>query len=83
MHFSYNKLWKVLIDQIWKNEKLGDNYVIGSVSVANLEKYVNLTTEVLPKTFKPLPFDIVTFWKLCEINTLQNKRIEVTFTQNE
>lgn len=83
MHFNCNKPWKTLIDRFWKNKKMENNYGISSSSVVRLEKDVNLTTEMLPEIYKSLPCDIVTFWDLCEINTFENKRIEVTFTQNE
>ena len=38
MHFSYNKLWKLLIDRGWKKKDLRDKSGISSASIAKLGK---------------------------------------------
>lgn len=44
MHFSYNKLWKLLIDRGWKKKDLRDKSGISSASIAKLSKDGNVTT---------------------------------------
>lgn len=46
MYFSYNKLWKLLIDRGWKKKDLRDRSGISSASIAKLGKSGNVTTEV-------------------------------------
>ena len=47
MHFSYNKLWKLLIDRGMNKRQLRELSGISSASVAKLGKNKNVTTEVL------------------------------------
>ena len=47
MRFSYNKLWKMLIDKNMKKSDLKAIAGISSTSVAKLGKGENITTEVL------------------------------------
>lgn len=54
MYFSYNKLWKMLIDRGWKKKDLRDKSGISSSSIAKLGKGGNVTTEVLLKICKAL-----------------------------
>ena len=56
--FSYNKLWKLLIDRGWKKKDLREKSGISSASIANLGKDGNVTTEVLLKICKALNCDI-------------------------
>lgn len=58
MHFSYNKLWKLLIDRGWKKKDLRDRSGIRSASIANLGNNGKVTTEVLLKVCKALDCDI-------------------------
>lgn len=49
MKFSYNKLWKLLIDKGWTKTKLRQEAGISSSSLAKLGKGENITTDVLIK----------------------------------
>ena len=58
MAISYNKLWKLLIDQKMKKSDLRKKAGISSSSLAKLTKDENVTTEVLAKICKELKCDI-------------------------
>ena len=58
MHFSDNKLWKLLIDRGWKKKDFWEKSGISSASSAKLDKNKNGTTEVLLKMCKALNCDI-------------------------
>lgn len=58
MHFSYNKLWKLLIDRGMNKRQLRELSGISLASVAKLGKNKNVTTEVLLKICKALNCDI-------------------------
>ena len=47
MRFSYNRLWKLLIDKNINKQKLKELSGISSASVAKLRKGQNVTTNVL------------------------------------
>lgn len=49
MRFSYNKLWKLLIDKGLKKKDLKVAAEISSASIAKLGRGENVTTEVLLK----------------------------------
>ena len=49
MKFSYNKLWKLLIDKGWTKSKLKQEAGISSSSIAKLGKGENITTDILLK----------------------------------
>lgn len=49
MKFSYNKLWKPLIDKGWIKTKLRQEVGISSSSLAKLGKGENITTDILLK----------------------------------
>jgi putative transcriptional regulator len=58
MYFSYNKLWKLLIDRNLNKSQLRELSGISSTSIAKLGKNKNVTTEVLLKICKALDCDI-------------------------
>lgn len=58
MHFSYNKLWKLLIDHGWEKQNLCQRSGVSSASIAKLEKNGNVTIEVLLKICKALGCDV-------------------------
>lgn len=58
MYFSYNKLWKLLIDRGMNKSQLREKSGISSSSIAKLGKNKNVTTEVLLKICKALNCDI-------------------------
>ncbi|HEP4267063.1 TPA: helix-turn-helix domain-containing protein, partial [Streptococcus pyogenes] len=47
MRFSYNKLWKLLIDKGWTKTKLRQEAGISSSTIAKLGKGENITTDIL------------------------------------
>ena len=47
MHFSYDKLWKLLIDKKINKQKLKEISRISSASMAKLGKGQNVTTDIL------------------------------------
>ncbi|WP_155969945.1 helix-turn-helix domain-containing protein [Streptococcus ruminantium] len=49
MKFSYNKLWKLLIDKGWTKSELRKKAGISSSTIAKLGKGENVTTDVLLK----------------------------------
>ncbi|HFI0332176.1 TPA: helix-turn-helix domain-containing protein [Streptococcus suis] len=49
MRFSYNKLWKLLIDKDWTKTKLRQETGISSSTIAKLGKGENITPDVLLK----------------------------------
>lgn len=58
MRFSYNKLWKMLIDKNMNKKKLREVTGISSASIAKLGKGENVTTDVLLRICKELSCDI-------------------------
>lgn len=58
MHFSYNKLWKLLIDKNMNKQELKKISGISSASVAKLGKGANITTDVLLRICEALGCDI-------------------------
>lgn len=62
MRFSYNKLWKLLIDKNMNKQRLREKAEISSASIAKLGRGDNVTTEVLLKICEALncqPGDIM------------------------
>ena len=49
MHFSYDKLWKLLIDKKINKQKLKEISKVSSASMAKLGKGQNITTDVLDR----------------------------------
>ena len=49
MKFSYNKLWKLLIDKGWTKSELRKKTGISSSTIAKLGKGENITTDILLK----------------------------------
>lgn len=58
MKFSYNKLWKLLIDKGWTKTKLREEAKISSSSMAKLNNGGNVTTGILIKICSALDCDI-------------------------
>lgn len=56
--FSYNKLWKLLIDRGMKKKDLQQASGVSAASIAKLGRNGNVTTEVLLKVCKALECDI-------------------------
>ena len=49
MRISYNKLWKMLIDQNMNKRDLAEKIGVSTASIAKLSKGANITTDVLLK----------------------------------
>jgi len=58
VHFSYNNLWKLLIDKNMNKQDLRKLTGISSASIAKLGKGENVNTEVLLRICKALECDI-------------------------
>ncbi|VTT16527.1 helix-turn-helix domain-containing protein [Streptococcus dysgalactiae] len=58
MKFSYNKLWKLLIDKGWTKTKLKQKTGISTSTIAKLGKGENVTTDVLLKIYTVLDCQI-------------------------
>lgn len=58
MYFSYNKLWKLLIDRGWKKKDLREKSGVSAASIAKLGRNGNVTTEVLLKICEALDCDV-------------------------
>ena len=49
MRISYNKLWKMLIDQNMNKRDLAEKSGVSTAPIATLNKGANITTDVLLK----------------------------------
>ncbi len=58
MHFSYEKLWHLLIDKKMTKEALRKQSQLSSNTIAKLGKGQNVTTDVLLKICKTLECDV-------------------------
>jgi len=58
MRFSYNKLWKLLIDRDLSKKELAEKSNISATSVSKLKKGTNVNTEILLKICISLDCDI-------------------------
>lgn len=58
MHFSYNKLFKLLIDRNIKKKELREMSGVSATSIAKLGKGGNVNTEVLLKICNALQCDV-------------------------
>ena len=56
--FSYNKLWKLIIDKNMKKKELGEAAGISNTLIAKLGKNENVTVEVLVKICTALDCNI-------------------------
>lgn len=56
--FSYNPLWKMLIDRGLKKRELQEMSEVSSTSIAKLGRNENVTTEVLLRICESLDCDI-------------------------
>lgn len=49
MRFSYNKLWKLLIDKELSKKELAEKSGVSITSISKLKKGANVNTEILLK----------------------------------
>ena len=56
--FSYNPLWKMLIDRGLKKRELQEMSEVSATSIAKLGRHENVTTEVLLRICESLDCDI-------------------------
>lgn len=66
MGFSYNKLWKLLIDKNMNKQDLKRISGISTASIAKLGKGENITTDVLLKICEALNCDISDIMEVTE-----------------
>ena len=66
MSFSYNKLWKLLIDKNMNKQDLKRISGISTASIAKLGKGENITTDVLLKICEALNCDISDIMEVTE-----------------
>lgn len=71
--FSYNKLWKLLIDKNMNKKDLRELSGISTTSMAKLGKGENVTTDVLLKICTALGCDISDICELVPDDTLNNQ----------
>ena len=64
--FSYNKLWKLLIDRNMKRTDLKEISEISTASLAKLGKGENITTFVLLKICEALDCDVADIMEVIE-----------------
>ncbi|MCF7930971.1 MAG: helix-turn-helix transcriptional regulator [Acholeplasmataceae bacterium] len=58
MRFSYNKLWKLLIDRDLSKKELAEKSGVSVTSISKLKKGSNVNTEILLKICIALNCDI-------------------------
>ncbi|MCK9328442.1 MAG: helix-turn-helix transcriptional regulator [Candidatus Cloacimonetes bacterium] len=58
MRFSYNKLWKLLIDKGMNKKELREATGLSTTAIAKLGKGENVTTDVLLRICKALECDV-------------------------
>lgn len=72
MRFSYNKLWKLLIDKNMNKQDLKKISGISSASIAKLGKGDNITTEVLLRICTALNCDISDIMEVVNDDSIEN-----------
>lgn len=73
MRFSYNKLWKMLIDKNMNKQDLKKICGISSASVAKLGKGDNITTDVLLRICTALECDVSEIMEVVKDNLIDEK----------
>lgn len=78
MHFSYNNLWKLLIDKNMNKQDLRKMTGISSASIAKLGKGENVNTEVLLRICKALNCDISDIMEFVHVDDNREKGTTIT-----
>lgn len=78
MHFSYNNLWKLLIDKNMNKQDLRKMTGISSASIAKLGKGENVNTEVLLRICKALNCDISDIMEFVPVDDNREKGTTIT-----
>lgn len=58
MHFSYNRLWKLLIDRGIKKNRLQEMAGVSAASIGKLGRCENVTTDILLRICNALDCEI-------------------------
>ena len=58
MHFSYNRLWKLLIDRGIKKNRLQEMAEVSAASIGKLGRCENVTTDILLRICNALDCEI-------------------------
>lgn len=66
MRFSYNKLWKLLIDRGMKKQDLREASGVSAASIAKLGRGENVTTDVLLRICRALDCNIEDITEIIE-----------------
>ena len=74
--FSFDKLWKLLIDKKWNRTDLKEKSGISTASLAKLGKGENLTTAVLLKICTALDCNISDIMDVVEDDSPENGTAE-------
>lgn len=81
MRFSYNKLWKLLIDKGINKQKLREISGVSSTSIAKLGKGGNVNTEVLLRICNALNCDVADIMEF--VKTDEEDGVESTSAHKE
>jgi DNA-binding Xre family transcriptional regulator len=76
MRFSYNKLWKLLIDRGIKKKELAEKAGISATSIAKLGKGGNVNTKVLLSICTALECNIEDIMELVPGDDKESKTID-------
>lgn len=74
MHFSYNKLFKLLIDRNIKKKELREMSGVSATSIAKLGKGGNVNTEVLLKICNALQCDVGDIMEFVKDEKIENEK---------
>lgn len=80
MRFSYNKLWKLLIDKGINKQKLREISGVSSTSIAKLGKGGNVNTDVLLRICNALDCDVADIMEFVKDDVLDVSGDESTDT---
>ncbi len=76
MRFSYNKLWKLLIDKGMSKQELGKLSKVSSSSIAKLGKGANVNSDVLLRICVALKCEIGDIMEIIEIESEKDEENE-------
>ena len=65
-YFSYNKLWKLLIDRGMKKQELIKNSYVSAASIAKMGRCENVTTDVLLRICNALECNVEDIMEVVE-----------------
>lgn len=75
MRFSYNKLWKLMIDKGINKKTLRETSGISATSIAKLGNGGNVNTEILLKICIALNCDVGDIMEIVQDTSIENTKI--------